>query len=129
MFWKYIIKVQSAQSEQKECACTTISNLVCQPGTASLFLKAGIVKVLGPLILEEHIGVRKGALGALRNLTTAGNCFEVCDEMVKEDIMTPVVALLQKVKIYIFWCENFIFEANCSIQSTIQFSFLFLWFA
>ncbi|XP_056382317.1 HEAT repeat-containing protein 3 isoform X2 [Hyla sarda] len=41
------------------------------------------------------MSVRETAAGALRNLSTCGG-FDVCDDMVTRDIMTPLVALLRE---------------------------------
>ncbi|XP_024900360.1 HEAT repeat-containing protein 3 [Pteropus alecto] len=53
------------------------------------------VRRLGPLLLDPSLAVRETAAGALRNLSACGG-FEVCDDMVTKDIMTPLVALLKE---------------------------------
>ncbi|EGW11676.1 HEAT repeat-containing protein 3 [Cricetulus griseus] len=53
------------------------------------------VRRLGPLLLDSSLAVRETAAGALRNLSACGG-FEVCDDMVAKDIMTPLVALLRE---------------------------------
>ncbi|XP_009883373.1 PREDICTED: HEAT repeat-containing protein 3 [Charadrius vociferus] len=45
--------------------------------------------------MDHSLGVRETAAGALRNLSACGG-FEVCDDMVTKDIMTPLVALLKE---------------------------------
>ncbi|XP_027502586.1 HEAT repeat-containing protein 3 isoform X3 [Corapipo altera] len=45
--------------------------------------------------MDHSLAVRETAAGALRNLSACGG-FEVCDDMVKNDIMTPLVALLKE---------------------------------
>ena len=59
-------------------------------------IDAGIVKVIGPLLIDENATLRTNAVGALRNLTRAGGP-DVCQQMIKDDVMTPLCALLQKV--------------------------------
>ncbi|XP_049719593.1 HEAT repeat-containing protein 3 isoform X2 [Elephas maximus indicus] len=51
--------------------------------------------MLGPLLLDPSLAVRETAAGALRNLSACGG-FEVCDDMVTKDVMTPLVALLKE---------------------------------
>ncbi|XP_010151912.1 PREDICTED: HEAT repeat-containing protein 3 [Eurypyga helias] len=45
--------------------------------------------------MDHSLAVRETAAGALRNLSACGG-FEVCDDMVTKDIMTPLVALLKE---------------------------------
>ncbi|KAM4637890.1 HEAT repeat-containing protein 3 isoform 2-T2 [Amazona ochrocephala] len=45
--------------------------------------------------MDYSLAVRETAAGALRNLSACGG-FEVCDDMVSKDIMTPLVALLKE---------------------------------
>uniref|UniRef100_A0A7M4E6Q6 HEAT repeat containing 3 n=1 Tax=Crocodylus porosus TaxID=8502 RepID=A0A7M4E6Q6_CROPO len=47
------------------------------------------------MLLDQSLAVRETAAGALRNLSACGD-FEVCDDMVTKDIMTPLVALLKE---------------------------------
>ncbi|XP_010716292.2 HEAT repeat-containing protein 3 [Meleagris gallopavo] len=47
------------------------------------------------MLLDRSLAVRETAAGALRNLSACGG-FEVCDDMVTQDVMTPLVALLKE---------------------------------
>ncbi|XP_062997588.1 HEAT repeat-containing protein 3 [Elgaria multicarinata webbii] len=49
------------------------------------------------MLLDPSLAVRETAAGALRNLSACGG-FEVCDDMVTKDIMTPLVALLKECR-------------------------------
>ncbi|XP_075433130.1 HEAT repeat-containing protein 3 isoform X2 [Ascaphus truei] len=81
--------------EVREFACASISRLVQQKLVIPSFLQRDAVRCLGPLLLDMCPSVRETAAGALRNLSTCGG-FEVCDDMVTSDIMTPLVALLRE---------------------------------
>ncbi|XP_053305539.1 HEAT repeat-containing protein 3 [Spea bombifrons] len=88
-------KLQSPCPEVREFACASISTLVQQKQVIPSFLQKDAVRCLGPLLLDKCLSVRETAAGALRNLSTCGG-FEVCDDMVTRDIMTPLVALLRE---------------------------------
>ncbi|KAM4614515.1 HEAT repeat-containing protein 3 [Discoglossus pictus] len=88
-------KLQSPCPEIREFACASISKLVQQKQVIPSFLQRDAVRCLGPLLLDKCLSVRETAAGALRNLSTCGG-FEVCDDMVTKDIMTPLVALLRE---------------------------------
>ncbi|KAJ7311842.1 hypothetical protein JRQ81_006155 [Phrynocephalus forsythii] len=50
------------------------------------------------MLLDQSLAVRETAAGALRNLSACGG-FEVCDDMVTKDVMTPLVALLKECRV------------------------------
>ncbi|KAK6477020.1 HEAT repeat-containing protein 3-like isoform X1 [Huso huso] len=88
-------KLQSPSPDIREFACASISRLVQQTQVIPSFLQRDVVRCLGPMLLDKSFAVRETAAGALRNLSACGG-FEVCDDMVKQDIMTPLVALLKE---------------------------------
>lgn len=47
------------------------------------------------MLLDRSLAVRETATGALRNLSACGGQ-EVCEDMVKHDVMTPLTALLRE---------------------------------
>ncbi|KAG8563333.1 hypothetical protein GDO81_016026 [Engystomops pustulosus] len=91
-------KLQSPSAEVREFACASISKLVQQKQVIPAFLQRDAIRCLGPLLLDKSMSVRETAAGALRNLSTCGG-FEVCDDMVTRDIMTPLVALLRECSV------------------------------
>ncbi|NXF07176.1 HEAT3 protein, partial [Smithornis capensis] len=88
-------KLQHPSAEVREFACASISRLLQQQRVIPAFLQRDVVRCLGPLLLDRSLPVRETAAGALRNLSACGG-FEVCDDMVTNDIMTPLVALLKE---------------------------------
>ncbi|MGH0166274.1 UNVERIFIED_CONTAM: hypothetical protein FKN15_054998 [Acipenser sinensis] len=88
-------KLQSPSPDIREFACASISRLVQQTQVIPSFLQRDVVRCLGPMLLDKSFAVRETAAGALRNLSACGG-FEVCDDMVKQDVMTPLVALLKE---------------------------------
>ncbi|CAH1270839.1 HEATR3 [Branchiostoma lanceolatum] len=89
-------KLQSASAEERECACTTLAGLVLQEAGLTALLDSRLVRTLGPLLLDPSQAVREGAAGVFRNMTVGGG-HDLCDHMVEEDVMTPLVALLKQV--------------------------------
>ncbi|XP_001371296.2 HEAT repeat-containing protein 3 isoform X1 [Monodelphis domestica] len=88
-------KLQHPSAEVRECACAGLARLAQQQPTISALTRRDAVRQLGPLLLDPSLAVRETAAGALRNLSACGG-FEVCDDMVTKDIMTPLVALLKE---------------------------------
>ncbi|XP_044027443.1 HEAT repeat-containing protein 3 isoform X1 [Siniperca chuatsi] len=88
-------KLQSPSADVREFACASISRVVQQSQTIPGFLQRDAVRRLGPMLLDSSPAVRETATGALRNLSACGGQ-EVCEDMVKHDVMTPLTALLRE---------------------------------
>lgn len=88
-------KLQSPSADVREFACASISRVVQQSQTIPGFLQRDAVRRLGPMLLDSSLAVRETATGALRNLSACGGQ-EVCEDMVKHDVMTPLTALLSE---------------------------------
>ncbi|XP_078257766.1 HEAT repeat-containing protein 3 [Rhinoraja longicauda] len=88
-------KLQSPSPDVREFACASISKLVQEKRVIPSFLQKDAIRCLGPMLLDPSVAVRETAAGALRNLSACGG-YEVCDEMVKQDVLTPLAALLQE---------------------------------
>ncbi|KAM6430188.1 HEAT repeat-containing protein 3 [Liasis olivaceus] len=90
-------KLQHPNTDVREFACANISKMLQQQHTIPAFVQRDVVRRLGPLLLDPSLVVRETAAGALRNLSACGG-FEVCNDMVTKDIMTPLVALLKECR-------------------------------
>ncbi|MBN3311043.1 HEAT3 protein, partial [Amia calva] len=90
-----LLQLQSPSPDVRECACASISRMVQQSQTIPAFLQRDAVRCLGPLLLDRSLAVRETATGALRNLSACGG-YDVCEDMVKQDILTPLTALLRE---------------------------------
>ncbi|KAG8001379.1 HEAT repeat-containing protein 3 [Nibea albiflora] len=88
-------KLQSPSADVREFACASISRVVQQSQTIPGFLQRDAVRRLGPMLLDSSLAVRETATGALRNLSACGGQ-EVCEDMVKHDVLTPLTALLRE---------------------------------
>ncbi|KAL2077037.1 hypothetical protein ACEWY4_026541 [Coilia grayii] len=63
--------------------------------TVPSVLQRDAVRRLGPLLLDRCAAVRETSAGALRNLSACGGP-EVCEDMVRQDILTPLITLLRE---------------------------------
>jgi len=89
-----IDKLQSVSVEDKECACCTLATLAEQTEALPVILDNAVVKSTAPLVTDPSVVVRHAAVGALRNLSVCGD-HDVCEAMVEQDVMTPLVALFK----------------------------------
>ncbi|XP_051946875.1 HEAT repeat-containing protein 3 [Xyrauchen texanus] len=92
---EFLDKLQSPSADLREYACASISRVVQQSQTIPGFLQRDAVRKLGPLLLDHSLAVRETAAGALRNLSACGGP-EVCEDMVRQDVLTPLSALLKE---------------------------------
>ncbi|KAF4090919.1 hypothetical protein AMELA_G00031180 [Ameiurus melas] len=90
-------KLQSPSADVREYACASISRVVQQSQTIPGFLHRDAVRRLAPLLLDSSLAVRETATGALRNLSACGGA-EVCENMVRQDVLTPLTALLNECR-------------------------------
>uniref|UniRef100_G3PWV6 HEAT repeat containing 3 n=1 Tax=Gasterosteus aculeatus aculeatus TaxID=481459 RepID=G3PWV6_GASAC len=88
-------KLQSPSADVREFACASISRVVQQSQTIPVFLQRDAIRRLGPMLMDTSLAVRETAAGALRNLSACGGQ-EVCEDMAKHDVMTPLTALLRE---------------------------------
>ncbi|XP_067296048.1 HEAT repeat-containing protein 3 [Pseudorasbora parva] len=88
-------KLQSPSADVREYACASISRVVQQSETIPGFLQRDAVRKIGPLLLDRSLAVRETAAGALRNLSACGGP-EVCEDMVRQDVLTSLSALLRE---------------------------------
>jgi len=88
-------KLQSSRVEEKECACLTIANLASQEEAMQHLLNHSLVRTLAPLLVDPSSVVKHAAVSALRSISSAGGA-EACDKLQDEDVMTPLVKLLNE---------------------------------
>ncbi|XP_063822156.1 HEAT repeat-containing protein 3 [Ostrinia nubilalis] len=81
-------QLQTANVEEKYCGLQTLAMLIESPENIDEIINRGIVKVAAPLLIDAASSVRNAAAGTLRNLSTVK--LEVCDQLMEQDIMTPL---------------------------------------
>ncbi|GFS07074.1 HEAT repeat-containing protein 3-like, partial [Elysia marginata] len=95
VIYKLVTTMQAASTEERACGCKILASVVSQPSSIGLLLNQNAVKIAAPLFLDPCLDVRKSALGAIRNMSVYGQ-EDVCDVMVNQDILTPLVAVINE---------------------------------
>jgi HEAT repeat-containing protein 3 len=65
-----------------------------QPSFGSKIVSGECVRIAAPLLVDSDPALRHAAAGALRNLSAIS--VEICENLVDQDILTPLLSLLQK---------------------------------
>ncbi|XP_016300630.1 HEAT repeat-containing protein 3-like isoform X2 [Sinocyclocheilus anshuiensis] len=86
------VKQTGDESEDED---SPAEELLDKSQTIPGFLQRDAVRKIGPLLLDRSLAVRETAAGALRNLSACGGP-EVCEDMVRQDVLTPLSALLRE---------------------------------
>lgn len=81
--------------EEKYCGLQTFAMMIENPENVPQLMSRGLVKVVAPLLLDQASSVRNAAAGALRNLSAVD--LGTCDDMMEQDIMTPVTCFFHEV--------------------------------
>ena len=120
------LQLCSPTPAERECACSSLANLVFDAGAIPVLLNQDVVRRLGPLLLDNQRSIQEAAAGALRykdpycirrcvsliyinksvtcicvycrNLSLGGGP-EVCVKMVEQDVMTPLTTFIHQVHV------------------------------
>lgn len=87
-------QLQSASIEDKMIALQSMTFLSTNRGKALAMLEENIVKIAAPLLMDANKNIRNAVAGALRTLSEGG--LDVCVGLVEQDILTPLLALLNE---------------------------------
>jgi len=68
----------------------------CDSSMAKQIAKDGIAKIIGPLLIDQNATIRSNIAHTLREVAENGR-EEVCNDLIKDDIMTPLTTLLRQV--------------------------------
>ncbi|XP_057379053.1 HEAT repeat-containing protein 3-like [Daphnia carinata] len=89
-------QLQSSSVEDRDCACHALAGLIRNNEDSCAALHEGLIKVLGPLLLDTSASVCHSAASALHTIVSKGG-----DQAVKlaieHDILTPLTALLKRI--------------------------------
>lgn len=88
--------MQSCNLEEKLSALQTLESMSCDFFMAVQIAKDGIVRIVGPLLMDRSPAIRTAAASTLRNIVCNGG-EEAYVNFTKDDIMTPLAALLKQV--------------------------------
>ncbi|KAG5328819.1 HEAT3 protein, partial [Acromyrmex heyeri] len=87
--------IQSYNLEEKLSALQILTSMSCDSSMVKHIAKDGIAKIIGPLLLDHNAAIRMNTAHALREIAENGR-EEVCNDLVKDDIITPLAVLLRQ---------------------------------
>ncbi|XP_037959849.1 HEAT repeat-containing protein 3 [Teleopsis dalmanni] len=85
-------QLQNSNIEEKINGLQTLAVFASNKEKVDLLCTTDIIRIVGPLLCERDEAVRNAAAGALRNCSVHGT--EICEYLVLQDLMTPLLALL-----------------------------------
>ena len=98
-------QLQNANIEEKLNGLQSLAVLTASKDKVQSICQSDLVRIAAPLLCEKEASVRNAAAGALRNLSVSGT--EVCDFLVDQDILTPLLALLKEYALDKDWKPTF----------------------
>ncbi|XP_023298383.2 HEAT repeat-containing protein 3 [Lucilia cuprina] len=98
-------QLMNANIEEKLNGLQSLAVLTASKDKVQSICQSDLVRIAAPLLCEKDASVRNAAAGALRNLSVNG--IEVCDFLVDQDILTPLLALLQEYALDSEWKPTF----------------------
>ncbi|XP_037817411.1 HEAT repeat-containing protein 3 [Lucilia sericata] len=98
-------QLMNANIEEKLNGLQSMAVLTASKDKVQSICQSDLVRIAAPLLCEKDASVRNAAAGALRNLSVNG--IEVCDFLVDQDVLTPLLALLQEYALDNEWKPTF----------------------
>lgn len=98
-------QLQNANIEEKLNGLQSLAVLTASKDKVQSICQSDLVRIAAPLLFEKDTSVRNAAAGALRNLSVNG--IEVCDFLVEQDVLTPLIALLTEYALDTEWKPTF----------------------
>ncbi|XP_070162581.1 HEAT repeat-containing protein 3 [Polyergus mexicanus] len=86
--------VQSCNLEEKLSALQILASMSYDSSMAKQIAKDGIAKIIGPLLMDHNAAIRANTAQTLRDI--AENSGDINADLIKDDIMTPLIALLKQ---------------------------------
>lgn len=98
----------------------------CDTFMARQIAKDGIARIIGPLLLHHNAAIRANTAGTLKDIAENGG-EEAYTELIKDDIMTPLIALLKQVlSTYLYYAYDNFLSVIPDINFTITYLFIVL---
>ncbi|XP_037042309.1 HEAT repeat-containing protein 3 [Bradysia coprophila] len=98
-------QLQSISVEEKMCALQSLSFLCQNRQRIPEIVQSDIVKTIASWLMDPCKSIRNATAGALRNLSMNG--IDVCENLVEQDVLTPLLALLNEYAISSDWVPHF----------------------
>lgn len=87
-------QLQNVNIEEKVNGLQALAVLTGNPEKMEMLCGTDIVRIAAPLLCDTDVAVRNAAAGALRNFSVNG--VNVCEFLVDQDILTPLLTLLNE---------------------------------
>ncbi|XP_065088985.1 HEAT repeat-containing protein 3 [Ochlerotatus camptorhynchus] len=87
-------QLQSASTEDKICGLQTLATICQNDVNIGSVVESDIVRIAASLLMDPDLSVRHATAGAFRNLSVQS--VEICEYMVDQDVLTPLLALLNQ---------------------------------
>lgn len=98
-------QLQSACLEEKMCGIQALAFISLNSQKATAIIDSDIVKIVSPLLMDANQSVRNAVAGALRNISLCG--IETCENLVEQDVLTPLLTLLNEYASNVEWVPVF----------------------
>lgn len=98
-------QLQSVSVEDKMCALQTLSTLCQNNSNITTIIESDIVRIAAPLLVDRNLSIRHATAGALRNLSLCG--IQIAENLVEQDVLTPLLTLLNEYAIASDWIPIF----------------------
>ncbi|XP_075151544.1 HEAT repeat-containing protein 3 [Haematobia irritans] len=98
-------QLQNANIEEKLNGLQSFAVLTASKDKVTAICQSDVVRIAAPLLFEKDLSVRNAAAGALRNLSVNGT--DVCDFLVEQDVLTPLLTLLTEYSLDTDWRPTF----------------------
>lgn len=98
-------QLQSSNIEEKINGLQALAVISLNKAKVAGIISSDVVRIAAPLLMEPNHAVRNACAGALRNLSVCGA--DVCDNLVEQDVLTPLLALLSQYAKEPNWTPEF----------------------
>lgn len=85
-------QLQSASNEEKMHGLQSMAFLSLNEKKAISMCESNIIRIAAPMLVDANKNVRNAVAGALRNVS--GCSVDVCENLVEQDILTPLLSLV-----------------------------------
>lgn len=118
-------QLQSSNIEEKINGLQSLAFLSASKDKVSAICRSDIVRIAAPLLFEPCDPVRNATAGALRNLSVYS--VDVCENLVEQDVLTPLFALLIEYAHHDSWVPSFneSLKGQMDIKSDIFFQVIY----
>uniref|UniRef100_A0A182PM93 SYO1-like TPR repeats domain-containing protein n=1 Tax=Anopheles epiroticus TaxID=199890 RepID=A0A182PM93_9DIPT len=98
-------QLESAVTEEKICGLQSLATICQREINVNELVENNVIRIASSLLVDPDKSVRHATAGALRNLSVVS--VELCEFMVDQDVLTPLLALLIRYSSNGQWTPTF----------------------